>query len=118
MTRRHSSELKEKSLTQSTLVLGGAASGKSAWAEAFLENDGRPMVYLATGRILDDEVAQKVAVHKKRRDARWRTIEAPLELAPQFREAQGPLNIALAQAAALVVQVTAGLPLVLKGHLP
>ncbi|MBM1634231.1 bifunctional adenosylcobinamide kinase/adenosylcobinamide-phosphate guanylyltransferase [Sulfitobacter mediterraneus] len=69
-------------LPRSTFVLGGAASGKSSWAEEFLEKDARPMVYLATGQIFDDEVAAKVKIHRDRRDARWRTVEAPLDLAP------------------------------------
>ena len=47
-------------LPRSTFVLGGAASGKSSWAEELLKNDARPMVYLATGHIFDDEVAANV----------------------------------------------------------
>ncbi|MEW9921226.1 bifunctional adenosylcobinamide kinase/adenosylcobinamide-phosphate guanylyltransferase [Marimonas sp. MJW-29] len=172
-------------LPASTFVLGGAASGKSEWAEKFIESYDLPMIYLATGQIFDDEVAAKVAKHKNRRDGRWETIEEPLDLAPalaslsekqavlidcatmwltnhmmqdsdlsteqdaliealtacrapwvivsnevgqgivpenalarQFREAQGRLNIALAQQAGLVVQVVAGLPQSLKGRLP
>ena len=38
------------------------------------------MIYLATGQILDSEMAAKVEVHKNRRDKRWRTVEAPLDL--------------------------------------
>ena len=69
-------------LPQRTFVLGGAASGKSAWAETMLETAGLPMVYLATGRVFDDEVRARVDVHLARRDHRWTTIEAPLDLAP------------------------------------
>ena len=64
----------------STFVLGGAASGKSAWAEALAESAGVPMVYLATGQVFDGEMAAKVEIHKNRRDERWRTVEAPLDL--------------------------------------
>lgn len=66
-------------------VIGGASSGKSGWAESLLESYSKPMVYLATGQICDEEVAARVMVHKKRRDARWTTCEEPFELA-------GPLN--------------------------
>ncbi len=69
-------------LPKGTFVLGGAASGKSAWAETFIESEGLPIVYLATGRVLDAEVAGRVEVHRARRDTRWRTVEEPLDLAP------------------------------------
>ena len=65
-----------------TFVLGGAASGKSLWAENLIQTNALDALYLATGRILDDEVEHRVQVHRARRDARWRTIEAPLDLAP------------------------------------
>ena len=175
----------QKKLTKLTLVLGGAASGKSVFAEKLLLESGLRPVYLATAERIDAETNAKIDLHQSRRDENWRTIEAPLDLATplaaraageavlldcatmwlgnllhhahplepalndliaalttsaapvvivsnevgqgivpenalarQFREAQGRLNIALAQEAHLVLQVVAGLPNVLKGALP
>jgi len=71
-----------RGLQKRTFVLGGAASGKSVWAEAFLESTGLPMVYVATGRVFDDEVRARVKIHQSRRDNRWTTVEAPLDLGP------------------------------------
>ena len=69
-------------LPHGTFVLGGAASGKSAWAENLIESNTLSATYLATGRILDAEVQARVDRHIARRDARWHTVEAPLDLAP------------------------------------
>jgi len=69
-------------LPRNTFVLGGAASGKSVWAENLLLGSGLALTYVATGRIFDDEVRSRVEIHRARRDARWRTIEAPLDLRP------------------------------------
>jgi len=69
-------------LPKGTFVLGGAASGKSEWAETFIINSGLNPVYLATGRIWDDETAVRVKIHKNRRDDRWDTVEEPLEIGP------------------------------------
>ena len=63
-------------------VLGGAASGKSEWAERLVLGRGLRPVYLATGRIFDDEVHERVTRHRARRDARWRTVEAQTDLGP------------------------------------
>ena len=168
-----------------SFVLGGAAAGKSVFAEELVARSGLDKVYLATGEAGDAEMAAKIDVHTARRGADWTTIEAPLDLAPAlsglapgqiclldcatfwlsnhllaghdiaaeqaallaairscaaplvivsnevgtgivpdnalaraFRDAQGRLNIELARAADLAVQVVAGLPLVLKGALP
>lgn len=168
---------------KTTLVLGGAASGKSAWAENLVIAANQPKTYLATAQAHDTEMQTKVERHKTRRDTSWALIEAPLDLplsnlqpghiclldcatmwltnhlladsnqpdaqsnlltaiatcpahlvivtnevghgivpdnalARDFREAHGRLNIELAAQADLVVQITAGLPLILKGHLP
>lgn len=72
----------KKMLPRSSFVLGGAASGKSLWAERLAEKYGKPMAYLATGQVFDDEVAARVKIHQDRRDKRWKTVEAPLDPAP------------------------------------
>lgn len=59
-----------------TLVLGGAASGKSQVAESLILNSGLKSVYLATSRIWDDEMQAKVDLHKARRGAEWITVDA------------------------------------------
>ena len=71
-----------QSLPPVTLVLGGARSGKSSYAERITVVHPRGCVYVATAEIGDDEMAERVRKHQARREAHWRTIEAPLELAP------------------------------------
>jgi adenosylcobinamide kinase/adenosylcobinamide-phosphate guanylyltransferase len=73
-------------LPKRTLVLGGAASGKSAWAEELTKRYEKSMIYLATGQIFDDEMAQKVEIHQARRKSGWTTVEAPLDLGPTLAQ--------------------------------
>ncbi|MEL7012214.1 MAG: bifunctional adenosylcobinamide kinase/adenosylcobinamide-phosphate guanylyltransferase [Pseudomonadota bacterium] len=63
-----------------TLVLGGAASGKSAFAETLVMRSGRPRVYVATAQAFDTEMEEKIARHQELRGQGWRTIEEPLEI--------------------------------------
>ena len=172
-------------LPKLTLVLGGAASGKSAFAEALCVASGQARTYIATARIWDDEMAAKVARHVAQRGDGWKTISAQTDLASaiaglspadvalvdcvtmwltnlmmdgadldaareefdsalaaspapmilvsndvgggivpdnalarRFQNEQGRLNQHLVARAKLVVMVTAGLPMVLKGVLP
>lgn len=70
-----------------TLVLGGAASGKSAFAESLVLQAGEPPVYVATAQIFDDEMAMKVARHQKTRGTGWTTIEEPLDIAAALDQA-------------------------------
>ncbi len=74
-------------LPELTLVLGGAASGKSAYAEGLVARDGRRKIYLATAEIRDNEMRAKVHRHREMRGQGWRTIEAPLDIST-------PLNAA------------------------
>lgn len=64
-----------------TLVLGGAASGKSARAEALIVASGLSRVYVATAQPFDDEMADKILRHQETRGPDWRTVEEPLDLA-------------------------------------
>jgi adenosylcobinamide kinase/adenosylcobinamide-phosphate guanylyltransferase len=64
-----------------TLVLGGARSGKSRYAEALLATEPPPWIYVATAQALDDEMTARIAEHRARRDRRWQTLDAPHELA-------------------------------------
>jgi len=63
-----------------TLILGGARSGKSAFAERFIEQSGLEAVYIATGQAYDDEMRERIAVHRERRGSIWKTVEEPLDL--------------------------------------
>lgn len=68
-----------------TLILGGARSGKSAFAERLAAGSGRDVIYVATAQALDDEMERRIAHHRARRPATWRSIEEPLALAATLR---------------------------------
>ncbi|KQR89883.1 adenosylcobinamide kinase/adenosylcobinamide phosphate guanyltransferase [Burkholderia sp. Leaf177] len=69
-----------------TFILGGARSGKSAFAERIATDSGLPVTYVATARVGDDEFAARVALHRERRPAHWALVEAPLDLGGVLRE--------------------------------
>lgn len=64
-----------------SLILGGARSGKSALAERMAEASGEEVVYVATAQPGDAEMAARIAHHRARRPAHWRSVEEPLALA-------------------------------------
>jgi len=177
--------VKKITLPKLTLIVGGAASGKSRFAENLILSCELPRAYIATAQAFDEEMAARIAKHKTQRGTNWDNYEDPLApwntlskidasnailldcatlwlsntllgehdltaakaklfaslkefhgpivivtnevgqgvvpdntLARAFRQQQGELNQQLAAIADLVVFVTAGLPLALKGQLP
>jgi adenosylcobinamide kinase/adenosylcobinamide-phosphate guanylyltransferase len=65
----------------STLILGGARSGKSRFAERLAQRSGLERVYVASAEARDDEMAARIAQHRVQRGEGWTTVEAPLALA-------------------------------------
>jgi adenosylcobinamide kinase / adenosylcobinamide-phosphate guanylyltransferase len=65
---------------RSLLVLGGARSGKSVYAQSIAEAAAAERLYLATAEVGDDEMAERIARHRAQRGAGWKTLEEPLAL--------------------------------------
>jgi adenosylcobinamide kinase / adenosylcobinamide-phosphate guanylyltransferase len=68
-----------------TLVLGGARSGKSRYAQQLAEQSHR-VVLVATAKVTDDEMHAKIERHREDRPKNWLTVEEPLELAKVLEE--------------------------------
>ena len=62
-------------------VVGGARSGKSSHAEALIAAHPAPWTYIATAQAFDEEMVERIALHRARRSSDWRTVDAPLDLA-------------------------------------
>ena len=78
-----------------TLIVGGARSGKSALAERLARESGKHVVYVATARAGDAEMAVRIAHHRERRPPEWQTIEEELALAQVLRPASAPGRVVL-----------------------
>lgn len=78
-----------------TLIIGGARSGKSAWAQRLAEESGRSVLFLATATAGDPEMAARIAAHRAARPAHWRTIESPSALASTVRSHARPDDLVL-----------------------
>jgi adenosylcobinamide kinase/adenosylcobinamide-phosphate guanylyltransferase len=91
---------------QRVLVLGGARSGKSQFAERLAAERGEPVFYVATAKAMDDEMEQRIAHHRVRRPAAWSTLEAQTEVAVRaaaaLRELAGQLPALMGGSAAEV----------------
>lgn len=63
------------------LITGGSRSGKSKFAEEYCLKNSEKIAYIATARVFDDEMQDRVNLHKKRREVKkWDTIEIPVDI--------------------------------------
>jgi adenosylcobinamide kinase/adenosylcobinamide-phosphate guanylyltransferase len=83
----------ETPIPRLTLVLGGARSGKSRFAEELVMRVAPPWTYVATAEAFDDEMTERIAHHRQRRDANWQTLDAPRDLAGAVSGLAGPALI-------------------------
>lgn len=77
-----------------TLVIGGARSGKSRFAQSLCA-ERESVAYIATARVEDDEMRARVERHRNERPTHWLTIEEPLDLAKAMRQARTHAKIVL-----------------------
>ncbi len=76
-----------------TLVLGGARSGKSRYAESLIAALPPPWIYVATADAGDGEMADRIALHQARRAKEWQTLEAPDDLAGAVARAESDVPV-------------------------
>lgn len=77
------------------LITGGARSGKSRYAEERARAVGARRLYIATAEARDEEMARRIAEHRKRRGKEWITVEEPTELTNQLLRRRGEVDCAL-----------------------
>jgi len=80
---------------ETLLITGGARAGKSSYAEKRALALGQKLLYVATAKPLDSEMAARIEEHRKRRGNNWVTIEEPLEVAKALKEHSGKFDCAL-----------------------
>jgi len=73
-----------------TLILGGARSGKSTYAEKIAADSGLPVTYIATAQVYDDEFGARVQHHKTRRPSDWNLVEEPHRLTQTIAQHAAP----------------------------
>jgi adenosylcobinamide kinase / adenosylcobinamide-phosphate guanylyltransferase len=76
-----------------TLVLGGARSGKSEYAEALAAGTGEAVTFVATGTVTDADMGARIARHRLRRPAGWTTVEAGPDLPAAVRDLDGTVLV-------------------------
>ena len=77
------------------LVLGGARSGKSRYAEKLAADHNLPVTYVATAQIYDQEMQARVDQHQLDRPSHWTTVEVPIDLGYAVRQFRQPGHVLL-----------------------
>jgi adenosylcobinamide kinase/adenosylcobinamide-phosphate guanylyltransferase len=78
-----------------TLILGGARSGKSSYAQKLAGERSERVLYVATALAFDEEMTARIAAHQAERPAGWRTLEAPHEVGAAVRAGCGDEDVLL-----------------------
>lgn len=88
---------------QLILILGGVRSGKSSHAEKLAAQLGRRVLYIATAEAKDEEMAQRIMVHRLARPGHWQTLEAPREVGAALATLEADPEVLLLDCLTLLV---------------
>jgi len=78
-----------------TLILGGARSGKSTYAQRLATDRGQHVMYVATAEAGDEEMAARIAAHRAERPPHWQTLEAPRSVGSAIDSNSGDAEVIL-----------------------
>jgi len=76
-----------------TLILGGARSGKSSYAQSLAEATGKSVTFIATAQALDEEMSTRIQKHRAERPVTWETREIPLDIASHVQQIKSDVVI-------------------------
>jgi len=85
------------------LILGGARSGKSNFAQELAKKLSGKVLFVATGQALDEEMKARIEQHQKDRPKSWRTVEIPSDLGAQIEKHVGNARVVLIDCLTLLV---------------
>lgn len=88
---------------KSILILGGARSGKSHFAQQLAGKLGDKVLFVATGEALDEEMQDRIAEHKKARPRTWRTLEIPTGIGKEIEKQIGDAKVVIIDCLTLLV---------------
>ena len=76
-----------------TLILGGARSGKSSYAQSLAQEIGKSVTFIATAQALDEEMSRRIQKHRAERPVSWETLEFPTDIASHVHEKESEVVI-------------------------
>jgi len=88
---------------QIILLLGGARSGKSHYAQQLAMELGDKVLFIATGEALDEEMRARIAEHKKDRPQNWRTLELPTGIGRGIEKGIGDAEVVVIDCLTLLI---------------
>jgi len=91
---------------QLVLIIGGARSGKSTYAQQLAQNNSGKVAFIATAEALDAEMAKRITDHQKSRPPEWITIEAPTDVGRKITEANVEVDIVIVDCLTLLASNT------------
>ncbi|MBT4513411.1 MAG: bifunctional adenosylcobinamide kinase/adenosylcobinamide-phosphate guanylyltransferase [Chloroflexi bacterium] len=85
------------------LVLGGARSGKSSYAQELAENISNNVLFVATAEAFDEDMRNRIENHRKERPDSWKTLETPMDVASGIEENIGDSEVIILDCMTLLV---------------